>query len=480
MKTTTNSAISVFSMIAITLMLTTPGCIRDSENIKPSWRITGGINHLDIANARSLVIAGGDGETKSGASLQSDEPGISLFKITDDGEFEEIKYYRIDTLYIETDEGTVFGLDSVDISDIVQPVALFNISAGYMIACFEQQKEGDPHNPYQYNYMVRKSDGAAFDLPGRRPTFAEQSWSHGRMYSNEYGSHLIQADSEGNIYYIGNWVIYKLDIRDPGNITREQLTVETLPGEDASNFRVNGQGHIIFNSGGMSTPESASFRFNSGTLQNPEKTLSPYWVGFDDNFYTSQEPDYTDNDPGYPVIERINLENEDPVYEQIGIIDHPDAGYTSLKGSYMFRIKNHNKIIALAFNDDNEQQVDVVAEVYNDEMEVKSFGMAHLGVSEISFGASSANYYYLAGRDDFQPVLVRVDPSVFPHRAEYLVPKGELDIFSMVVSADDVVTFHALSMSGGGSIVIGEISPGGMITIHEKTGTEPMQLIRLQ
>jgi hypothetical protein len=112
-------------------------------------------------------------------------------------------------------------------------------------------------------------------------------------------------------------------------------------------------------------------------------------------------------------------------------------------------------------------------------MTVKSFGMDQLGVSEISFGASSGNFYYLAGRDDFLPVLVKVDPSAFPHRAEYLVPKGELDIFSMVVSANDVVTFHALSMSSNG-IIIGEISPDGMITVHEKTGTEPMQLIRLQ
>ena len=54
------------------------------------------------------------------------------------------------------------------------------------------------------------------------------------MFSNEYGSHLIQTDAEGNLYYIGNWIIYKLDIRDPGNITREQLTMETIPGEDAS------------------------------------------------------------------------------------------------------------------------------------------------------------------------------------------------------------------------------------------------------
>jgi hypothetical protein len=124
MKTTTNSAISVFFVMVIMLMPATVSCIRDSDNIKPSWRITGGINHLDITNARSLVIAGGDGAMKSGVSLQSDEVRTSLYKITDDGEFEEIKYYRIDTLFIETDEGVVFGLDSIDITPIVQPVAI--------------------------------------------------------------------------------------------------------------------------------------------------------------------------------------------------------------------------------------------------------------------------------------------------------------------------------------------------------------------
>jgi hypothetical protein len=450
-----------------------------SESFRNEKKVEGNISFIDILNARSLIIANtGDGAQKKSGGDEPAGPGTSLFKVTESGVFQEIKYYRVDTIVIETETGIEIELDSVEMTTIIYPVAVFDVSEDYLIACFEEEKEGDPSHPYQYNFLARKSDGALFDLPGRRPTIESTYWAYGKMFGNEDGSHLIQRDAQGNVYYLGYWIIYKLNIQNPENITFEQLTMETQSGEGVANFRVNGQGHIMYNTGGITVASSSRLRYDSGRLQYPEKPLIPYWVGFDDKFYTAQKMSYQAGNPGFPVIERIILDNEEQAYEPVGTVNHPDAGYTSLTGSYMFKMKNHNKIIALDFHDDMEEAGAVVAEVYNNQMNVRSFGLAELGITTVRNGAGSDNYYYLTGLDGNQPVIVKVDPSVFPHKAEYLVPKGELDIYKMVVSADDVMTFHALRMSNG-RIILGEISPGGVITELEEIGNEVMQVVRI-
>ena len=119
------------------------------------------------------------------------------------------------------------------------------------------------------------------------------------------------------------------------------------------------------------------------------------------------------------------------------------------------------------------------AEVYNNEGTVKAFSTDALGITSISIGVSSDNYYYISGMDGNQPVLLRVDPSVFPHQAEHLLPRGSHDIYKMVVTSDDFVAFHALRMSDG-NIIIGEISPSGVVTELDDIGTEVIQLVRIQ
>ncbi|MGF1587624.1 MAG: hypothetical protein ACFCUM_20105 [Bacteroidales bacterium] len=49
----------------------------------------------------------------------------------------------------------------------------------------------------------------------------------------------------------------------------------------------------------------------------------------------------------------------------------------------------------------------------------------------------------------------------------------------MVVTTDDYVYFHSLRMSDG-NIIIGEISPNGVVTVMEDIGTEVLQLVKIQ
>jgi hypothetical protein len=55
-----------------------------------------------------------------------------------------------------------------------------------------------------------------------------------------------------------------------------------------------------------------------------------------------------------------------------------------------------------------------------------------------------------------------------------LLPRRSHDIYNMVVTTDDYVYFHSLRMSDG-NIIIGEISPNGVVTVMEDIGTEVLQ-----
>jgi len=147
--------------------------------------------------------------------------------------------------------------------------------------------------------------------------------------------------------------------------------------------------------------------------------------------------------------------------------------------SYIFKMRNINKIVTMEFSDHMEIDGKVVAEVYNNENQIRAFSMSELGITRINIGISSDNYYYLSGMDGNQPVLLKVDPSIFPHSVENLVPKGSYDIYKMVVTSDDYVLIHALRMSDGNN-VISQISPSGEITQLEDIGTEVIQLVQIR
>ncbi len=456
----------VMPMMLMLLFLT--NC--DKDTFRHETKVEGRIGFLDIVNAQTLIIAPGEGILKSGGT-KSSGTGSSLFKITDDGLFQEIRYYRVDTTYIETEEGTELQVDSTELTNTIFPAQIVNATEEYIIATFVEEPYLELRHATQYNYLARKSDGAVFVLPSENPQLFDE-WDHWRnMFKNETAA-SIQTDLAGNIYYIGGGTLYKLNIQDPENLTLQGVVSSTsIEGMDApTNFRVNSAGNILYNAESGAAMKQR-IRYHSGRLEYPEKTLFPYWKGFDNQIYHAQRAVPVFGDPWYPLVEKIILENEEAAYEEVGRIEHPEAELAYLSGAYIFKMKNLNKIIV--------PDGKVVAEVYNDEMRVRGFGMDKLGISDIRFGANSDNYFYLAGMDDNLPSLVRVDPSVFPHEATDLVPKGELDIYKMIVSANDVVTFNALRMSTG-NVIIGEISPDGVITEFEEISSQVMQLVRIQ
>lgn len=459
-----------FLLFGVVFALLITACNKSDDGFREERKVPGKMSFLDVTNARALILGGNENNLKS-AAFDFDTDGNSLFKITDDGVVQEIKYWQTDTIYVETNEGVQIEIDSVELTNTIYPVHIFNADENHLIVCFNQETEEDPNGYIELDYLVRKSDGAVFQLPyGYRPETRDYFFSS--MFRNEDISVLIQKDEAGYIYFVGKSDIMKLSTQDPDNINIQQVTTEHNQGEGVQNYRVNGEGDIIFNSGG-----STMVRFKSGGLAYPEKNITPYWLGFDNNFYFSYTPPYEAGKSSMPVVEKLTMENQQLNYEFVGEVNHPVADLTYM-GGFIFRMPDINKIVVMDFGDPMNQKGNVIAEVYNTEKQIRAFAMSELGITDINIGICSGSYYYLSGMNGNQPVLLKVNPSVFPHVAQPLVPEGSYDIYKMAVSSDDYVLIHALRMSDGNN-VISQISPTGEITQLEDIGTEVIQLVQI-
>lgn len=452
-------------------------CKKDDDNFFEERRVQGKISFLDVIDARALILGGDNGNLKS-TGLATENPGNSIFKITEDGVVQEITYWQVDTIYTETEDGMKIVVDSVEIQNTIYPARIFNVDNNYLIVCFVQLEEGENFSDYysiddmtRLDYLVRKSDGAMFELPlGYGP---QTRWSVGynTMFKNEESSVIIQQDESGNIYYLGKGDVIKLNTQNLDDITFQQLTTGGESGEGVMNYRVNGSGHIIFNSGGITAPLVSRFRFSNGGLAYPEKNVVPFWLGFDNNFYFSYGRPYSLVESMMPVVEKATINNGEVSYIEIGEIEHPQAEMVHIGNtSLIFRLDEINKIVVV--------EPDFIAEVYNSNSEIKAFSTSDLGITNINIGICSDNYYYLSGLNGNQPVLLKVNPSVYPHQAQHLVPQGSYDVYKMTVGSDDYVMIHALRMSDGNN-VISQISPTGEVTIMEDIGTDVIQLIQI-
>ena len=448
--------------LAILIAMFSLSCNKDENIDEIKTEKQGALSFLDIIDAKSLIIGQSQlNSTLKNGNQENTPQGLGLFKITEDGVYQEIPYYRIDTIYTETDGIITFELDTVELTSIIYPKAIFKATSDYIIACFVE-----PITINEYNYLVRKSDGAVFELPGNTPTYPDETWRYGSIFQNENGSNLIQIDKDDNIYYLGNWKVNKISTINPDNLTYQVLTSDIEP---IMCFIIDDVGNLVYPIDGK-----YKIRLNSGSINYSEPNAFAYWLGLDNHFYY----DYRDNT--ILSIGKVSFEGSNITYNNIGIITHEYMGGSKLSSGFFFKMKTLNKIVIISGNFEGSlNPVLVVNEVYNSENELKSFLLSDLGLTEIGIGISSENFYYLSGMFNNQPGLIKVNPSGFPHTAVDLLPKGEFDIYKMVVSTDDELIFNALRMSDG-NMVIGQISAGGMVSILQEHGNEVFQLIQLQ
>lgn len=146
------------------------------------------LSFLDIQDASYLYIDAPEQKIKSVAGAKS-----TLFKITTEGVVKEVTY--------KDEEGYEY-------QNVLSPTNIMNVSDEYLIVVFDRE-----------NYLIRKSDGAAYLLP-----LQQEEKSFAAIDSK------ITLDSKGSMYFIvkenynGQRFIAKIDISDPKKLTYEKLT----------------------------------------------------------------------------------------------------------------------------------------------------------------------------------------------------------------------------------------------------------------
>jgi hypothetical protein len=431
----------IFSLLIISALLF-HGCLKDNE-FKYETVQPGTLAFLDVADAAALVL--GDAAQATGSSL---------YKITHSGELKQIRYYKVDTIITQTQNGITVELDSFDLSRHVHPIQVLDLTPSHFLISFNQPNPQSATESWEFNFVVRKSDGAVTNVQGYTPIHGKNP-QYDHMFRNR--QKLVQQDNQNNLYYLGRYTIHKLNLQNPADVSLQVLAPS--PGEEATNFRVNGLGHLLVTNGGITTDRNIRFFIENVGFSEPDVDFLPYWTGPDNQFYYS-----VTTPEGYPQIGRVAFNNNNPVFQSVGVLNHPGLLNTNLNNGYYFNLTQLNKTVIIANPEGNQNELDrgaVVAEVFNSAQNPQAFSLSELGVTTVKDGVSSPRYYYLVGTSGVHSVLLKVDASTFPHTTTTLVAAGELDITHLSVSDQDVVYYHGLNRTTG-VLVVGEISANGV------------------
>ncbi|MBF0432411.1 MAG: hypothetical protein HQK83_14090 [Fibrobacteria bacterium] len=434
------------------------------------------LSFLNIVDAKALVIEniGPEGIPKSAAgsadSLITGDTRVSrLYKINEENVYEEVTNFRVDTLLIDEGDSIRIELDTVEQTTSFSPRVILNAGPDFIYASFLRSDDSGK----EYDYLVRKSDGAVFQ------TFMHAVGPDANTYGS-LGYDLFQHDENGNLYInsFGRAVIQKVNVENPEALSQENLTSEL---EQVHGFIVNKKGHILykFMTPPISSSDSPGFkiRYADGGLRYIDKAsgfTTAYWKGFDDCFYYNYMGGNDPNNFDIQIIRKITITGNQAVETDTDTLTNKPGQIAVVEasvGGTRFDLPELNKIF---FVDSKS-----ITEVFNNDDSLKCFSTEDLGINSIKLYAASDRYYYLAGLMNTQPVLLKVDPSVFPHTATQLASPGEYDFYKFVVSKDDNITFNALRMSDG-KLVLGSVSPAGVFSIQQIVEQQVTQLIRIQ
>lgn len=431
-------------------------CKKEDDDSDNSSSINS-LKYLSIANAKNLYIstAGGGASRNARASTSSTQ---RIFKITEDGYTEEVKY---------------LNKDKAEISISQQPTAICPVNNEYIFVGF-----GWGGTSITSSYLVRKTDGAVFSLANA----GNPSYNNYNDYKN---SSIIKTDKQNNLYfltdaYLNNTWIRKIVKVNLSGVDSLQSTTVSASTDRVSKFDVDWNGNIIYEGSlAESTSSPASVRrlkkLNGGLVNLGD--MSSYWIGLDGCiYYCSPTIHSWEYDPetgacinsnyGYP-IKKITVDSSFNVSEEI--YGYLTSGIFSYTSSYKIDLKNKIYIISGAS----------ICEVYNEAGKPRNVLLEALHIKSIASASSSENYYYIMGSDSSNNTfLVRVNPEDDSYI--HLLPQNEYDVYSFTASEENGVIFNALRMSDGKKVIgkVG-INGGAVKMIDEESDVKISYLERI-
>lgn len=420
------------------------------------------LKYLDLSNAKSLYISGGSGTSANkadGISASVSGPEHKkIFKITDSGYVEEVKY-----LNGEKKEIAVYN----------QPVAIYTINKDYIFVGF-----GYSATSISTGYLVRKSDGAVFDMKnaGVPNMNTNNDWKNASFF---------RTDKKNNIYYRiydysnGNSLqkIIRVDLSGVDSLVGETVSPST---DSVYVFDVDKDGNIIYN--GYSASDTSQgikrIRKANGGLKNVDSIYNyNYWVGLDGCIYylddyqsggwNSTTQQYENS--GY-TIKKVTIDADYNVSES----DYGLLSNNNIYRSSSYKIEIKNRIIIVTTNSSGN-----IFEVYNQSASPRNFSYAGLTLKSVTAVNSTENFYYIAGTDNSgNTILIKVNPE--DDSWTNLLPDNNYEVYTFTASETDGITFNALRMSDGKKIIgkVG-INGGAVTVIDEESNAQISYLERI-
>ena len=393
------------------------------------------LKFLTIANAKSLYISSGS----SNRSARSTSDSNKIFKITDTGYVEEVRYI---------DE------DGNQITMMNQPVAINTINDNFIFVGFGWDTW------IKNAYIVRKSDGAVFCLDDVGVPI-----EGGGIYFNEQ---LIKTDNENNIYYTSKCItttdIYNKLVKISLNNSDFLSAITISPSTDSvGKFYVDRDGNVFytgFSITGNRTPITRLKKANGG-LANLNNIFDYCWIGLDGKIYYCGE--WTEQGI---EIKRISVDSSYNVIDEI--YDYAE-NYIYLNGSYKIDMTYRIVFISGA----------AIYELYNDPGIPRPVNLTSLNIGTVMAVTSSDNYYYIAGsatnNDTF---LIKINPTDDSYID--LLPRNDYEVYAFTASETDGIVFNALRMSDGKK-VLGKVGiNGGDVTmLDEESNAQVICLERI-
>lgn len=277
------------------------------------------LKFLDIQNAKNLYIGTSNSGTRPARNAATTQ---KLFKITEEGYVEEVKYL---------DE------NKKEITISQQPTVIQNVNDEYVFVGF-----GWSQDYIERSYLVRKTDGAVFDMT--------KAGNPNEIYNDFKNSQRIKTDGKNNMYFLSydtqSLRIVKVNLNGIDALNSSFISAST---DYVDVFDVDWNGNLIYD--GYSVSDSSHrllrVRKSNGGLLNLSD-VGAFWIGLDGNIYYSSNnhEEYKNSENGeasygYP-IKKITIDLSSGDKEEIyGYIDDFFGTY----GSFKINVKDKIYII---------------------------------------------------------------------------------------------------------------------------------------
>ena len=314
------------------------------------------------------------------------------------------------------------------------PTAVYDATITYMIIVVD----GIP-------YLVNKTTGSAYDLsPGGIPEMLRANFGF-----NGYIRKSIYNDSFGNIYYLNQGIVKKINITNPLKISVESMTPDVYSISSLNEFSVDSNGNIIY-----SYNDNFVEHWRIKTVEGPilnldDKNPGLAFTGYDGYIYCSFD--------GF--LNKLEINNGSINHMQLNNISID--GFSMNNGQSLTWIYFNNKIMALSLGGKNVN----VYVLYENGVPPSSYTIPFS--SSTKYLTVGSQYYYIVTQ---RMEVIKVDP--VNRNCIPLVPFGVYDnIYNITATNDDITIINALRLSDAKKILACISSDGSIDILSENSST---------